>query len=331
MKRNSTRFIEMALFAAGIAGAPVAQAQLVTVPVIVTGFNQDVVANASGTTLVSTTYDVDGSAGTGYCFMAPGFINSAGQVPTTFLPANGLIASAATTGLSFQLASYSSNNSLRIPLTGSGVAGTGALTFATPRTAADVYVLWTSGGSASTVTPTVTFTDGTTQVFTSQTVSDWYDGASPARSGLGRVSRNAASTIENISNNPRLYQTRLIITSTNYAKQIQSVSFNKTSTAGVLNVMALSVTASPLAVRNGQAQVAMQAYPNPATNVLTLQVDGAERHAAAQLLDLTGRELQVVAVKNQQAAFSMSSLSAGVYLVRYSSETGTKTLKVVKE
>jgi len=321
----------MALFAAGLQGGALAQAQIITVPVSVTGFNQDVVANGSGTTLSSTTYDMDGSGGNGYCFMAPGFINPAGQAPITFFPASGVVASAVTSGLTFQLASYSANNSLRIPLTGSGVSGTGILTFATPRTAADVYVLWTSGGAASTVTPTITFTDGTTQVFASQTVFDWYNGTSPALMGFGRVSRNAASAIENLTTNPRLYQTRLVITSTNYAKPIQSVSFNKTSTAGVLNVMALSVTASPLAVRNGQAQVAMQAYPNPATEALTLQVDAAERQATAQLLDLTGRELQTAAVKNQQAVFSIGSLSAGVYMVRYRSESGTKTLKVVKE
>jgi hypothetical protein len=95
--------------------------------------------------------------------------------------------------------------------------------------------------------------------------------------------------------------------------------------------MAISAVPSPLAVRNGLPQVTMQAYPNPATDALTLQVDDAQRTATAQLLDLTGRELQTIAVKNQQAVFSMGSLSAGVYMVRYRNDSGSKTIKVVKE
>lgn len=331
MKRSFTHAIKLVLFAATV-GAGTTQAQSY-VPVTVTGFNQDVVANSAGTTLVSTTYDVDGSNGAGYNFMAPGFVNPSGSVPIRFLPATGLVTSAITSGLTFQLASYSANNSLRLPSTGLGTAATGTLTFSAPRTASTLYVLTTSGGGISTVTPTITFADGTTQVFGALIIQDWFDGTTPAVTGLGRVSRNTASIIENLATNPRLYQLQLAVSAANYFKPIQSVTFSKAAgaTSGAANIMAISVAASPLAVRNGLPQVTMQAYPNPATEALTLKVDDAQRTATAQLLDLTGRELQTAAVTNQQAVFSMSNLAAGVYMVRYRNDNGSKTIKVVKE
>jgi hypothetical protein len=120
------------------------------------------------------------------------------------------------------LASYSANNSLRLPLTGLGTAASGTLTFGTPRTASTLYVLATSGGGPSTVTPTITFADGTTQVLGAVIIQDWFDGTSPAVTGLGRVSRNTASTIENLTTNPRLYQFQLAVSAANYAKPKQS-------------------------------------------------------------------------------------------------------------
>lgn len=332
MKRSFTLTIRFTLFTAALGAVTAAQAQSYA-PVAVTGFNQDVVANATGTTLASTTYDVDGSNGAGYNFMAPGFVTPSGAAPTRFLPATGIVTSALTTGLTYQLASYSANNSLRLPLTGLGTAASGTLTFSTPRTASVVYVLATSGGGISNVTPTITFTDGTTQVFGSLLVQDWFDGSSPAATGLGRVSRNTASTIENLTTNPRLYQLQLAVSAANYTKPIQSITFSKaaSSTSGAANIMAISVAATPLAVRNGLPQVSMQAYPNPATDALTLQVDDVQRNATAQLLDLTGRELQNIAVHNQQAVFPLSDLAAGVYMVRYRNDSGSKTIKVVKE
>ncbi|WP_210519806.1 fibronectin type III domain-containing protein [Hymenobacter terricola] len=243
-------------------------------PVVVTGFNQDVIANGSGTAVSSTTYDVDGSAGTGYCFMAPNFVNPAGLSPTSFLPANGLISSAATSGLTFQMASYSANNSLRLPLTGSGTTGTGTLTLATPQTAGEVYALVTSGGGVSTVTVTVTFTDGTTQVLAAQTVADWYAGANPVLLGLGRVGRDATSTIDNNTADPRLYQLRVPLLAANYTKLVQSVAFNKTSTTGVLNVFGISLNSVCSGAPTAGTAVSTAASVCAATSI-TLSLTGA--------------------------------------------------------
>lgn len=168
MKKNLTAILLAA--AAGLLTAPAALAQVTYAPVSLTGFTADVVANGSGTAISSTTNDVDGGAvNNRFCFMAPDFVNPAGASPTVYLPATGLITSVAagTTGLTFQLAPYTGNNSLRIQ----GV-GTGSLALATPRAAQEVYVLAVSGNMASTVTMTVNFTDNTTEVFPAQTVAD---------------------------------------------------------------------------------------------------------------------------------------------------------------
>jgi hypothetical protein len=232
MKKTTTRLLTLALSALGLATAPLARAAYT--PVTVTGYNADVVANGTGPSINSSTIGIDAG---GYVFMAQDF-NPTG---TSYLPNSGLINSAATAGVTFQLASYAANNSLRMPASGTGTGvGTGTLTFATPQAAGEVYFLATSGSGAATVDVTVNFTDGTTQVFSGQTVSDWYGGASYAVLGLGRVQRGVDNR-ENNASDPRLYQIRLTIAAANFAKQIQSIGFSKTSTSGVLNVMGITI------------------------------------------------------------------------------------------
>ncbi|MBO2012705.1 fibronectin type III domain-containing protein, partial [Hymenobacter negativus] len=230
MKRLLTLTCKSMLCALGVGIAGVAQAA--PVPVAVTGYNADVVADGNGAASARTTADFDGVS---YALMTLGYTNPAGVASTVGLPTSGLISSTTTSGLTFQLAAYTANNSLRL-LT----AGTGALTLTTPRTAGDIYVLASSGSGTSTVAVTVTFTDGTTQVFPATTVGDWFGGTGAAIAGIGRVSV-ADNTITNNTTDPRLYEYRYTLSAANISKQVQSVSFNKTSTTGVLNVMGISV------------------------------------------------------------------------------------------
>ncbi|WP_201979741.1 GEVED domain-containing protein [Hymenobacter rubidus] len=232
MKKHLTHFARLALYALGLGAAPVAQAAYV--PLVVTGFNADVIANGTGLSTSSTTIGVDAG---GYVFMAQDF-NPTG---TSYLPQNGLINSAATAGVSFQLASYTGSNSLRMPATGTGTgAGSGTLTVATPQPAGEVFLLATSGSGLSTVNVTVNFTDGTNQAFSGQTVADWYGGSGYAILGIGRVQRGVENR-ENSTTDPRIYQVRLTIATSNFAKSIQSIDFAKTSTSGVLNVFGVSI------------------------------------------------------------------------------------------
>ncbi|MDB5234805.1 MAG: hypothetical protein JWR44_1798, partial [Hymenobacter sp.] len=229
MKRRFTSLLGLLCAVGLILGL---EAQAAPTPVVVTGYTADVVADGTGAASARTSTDFDGVS---YALMAVGYTNPAGSTATSGLPASGLITSATASGATYQLAAYTANNSLRI-----ATAGIGTLTLATPRTAADVYVLASSGSGISTVGMTVTFTDGTTQVFPATSVADWYGGTSAAIIGLGRVS-TADNLITNSTVDPRLYEYRLALAVANYTKLVQSVSFNKTSATGVLNVMGISL------------------------------------------------------------------------------------------
>jgi hypothetical protein len=239
----------------GFLSLTAARAQTTYSPVALTGYNTDVIANFSSSTTpnpaaATTTYDADGSDGLGFAFVAPDYRTSTGGAPTRALPANGTISSLATSGLTFQLAGYgtaaaNNNNSLRIPGTNNNVAGSGTLSFVTPAAAAEVYVLAMSGGNAggSTVDVTLNFAGGGgTQVFSAQTVSDWYGTTgSVAARGFGRVNRSNGSLDAATTTTPRLVQLRLVVSNANLSKLIESIAFNKTSAAGALNVLAVSV------------------------------------------------------------------------------------------
>ena len=83
--------------------------------------------------------------------------------------------------------------------------------------------------------------------------------------------------------------------------------------------------------RAGHPEVALTAFPNPATSVLTVQVGKAATQATAELTDLTGRVLQTAPVANQKATFALGNLAAGIYLVRYTDATHSQTIKVSKQ
>lgn len=327
MKITTTPFRKLMLCALGLGATVSAHAALV--PVAVTGYNADVVANGTGAVTASTTDDVDGGAvGNRFNFMAPTFIGSTGVAPTSFLPATGLISSATTTGLSFQLASYTVNNSLRI----NGV-GAGTLTLTTPQRASDVYLLATSGNGASAFTATVTFTDGTTQVFTGLSAADWFSGtANIALRGFGRVGRDN-NVIQNSTTDPRLYEFRLTLVAANATKQVQSISFAKSALVGALNVMGVSINSVVTATLPGNDKsLALSLFPNPATTTFTVQTPAdASSAAIVQLLDITGKALQTAVVRNQEARFDLQNLAAGLYLARYQDGDRTRTLKVVKQ
>lgn len=213
---------------------------------ITTGLTADVVANGTGTVASTTSADVDGA---NFAFMAIGWQQTSSSTPTTVgLPASGVISSAVTTtpGLSFNFGPagtpYTGMNSLRIATNGTS----GTLVFGSTPTAANLYILATSGSGNSYFTGQINFTDATNQpITTAIVVPDWFSSTLQpvAASGFGRVGYISNIT-ENPSGNPRLYQIAIPILTANQTKQIASVQITKTSasaTGSVLNVFAVSV------------------------------------------------------------------------------------------
>lgn len=208
--------------------------QAIYIPVPLTGFTADVVADITGNANGSTNASFDAS---NYVFMSQSY-NPTG----TYLPGSGLFTSAVSTtpGMTFQFAPYTANNSLRLTTN-----QTGALTFATPTQVQELYILGGTGQGFSNANITITFTDATTQTFTGINFQDWYNGSDYAIHGMGRVLRTT-NAISNDTANPRLYQVKLNLLTSNYYKYIQSVSFTNTvTTSAVLNIMAMSILPPP--------------------------------------------------------------------------------------
>ncbi|MBB1138106.1 T9SS type A sorting domain-containing protein [Myroides sp. WP-1] len=207
---------------------------------ITSGFNEDVIAeNSPADTFTTAAVDAVGT-GANNAFMSIGYPSA-----TVGLPANGLITSIATStpGLTFQLAAYTANNSLKINANG----GTGTFVIQNAVPVMNLFILATSGSSSSTFTGTITFTDGTTQAIASQSVPDWYQTGTPpvAIQGIGRVSRSGGNP-DNNSSNPKLFQVPIAISTANMYKTIQSIAFTKTSsTSGYLNIFAVSGETTP--------------------------------------------------------------------------------------
>jgi hypothetical protein len=205
---------------------------------IQSGFNADVIANGVGTSITSTTNDVDG---VNFNFISRDYQLTSGSTALTYgLPINGLITSAVASpaGLSYQLASYSGDNSLRLQ----NVSDAGTLVFTNPIPAVNLYMLATGGSGACTVNVTVNFTDTTTETFTGVAISDWYNGANFAIQGIGRINRTNDVLETGGGTNPRLYQIPLAINVANQSKPIESVTITKVS-GGIPNVFALSADA----------------------------------------------------------------------------------------
>lgn len=227
-------------FVAFCAASTMSAQNFQTLPVQ-SGYTADVIANGVGSSMTSTTEDVDGVS---FAFVARDFQLTSSSTPLTYgLPANGTINSVvgSTPGLSFQLGDLSGNNSLRIASNTTG-SNSGTLSFFNPVPAFKIYMLSTGGSGTCTVNVTVNFTDNTTQVFSGVSISDWYGGSSYAIQGIGRINRTN-NVLEPNSTNPRLYQSALNLDVANHTKPIQSVTVEKVSGSGIANIFAFSADA----------------------------------------------------------------------------------------
>ncbi|OIQ17700.1 MAG: hypothetical protein BM557_08415 [Flavobacterium sp. MedPE-SWcel] len=230
---------------------------------ITSGLNADVIANGLNPASASTTASVDNAD---YAFMSTDFQATGSSTPPSYaLPLDGVIESGPTAGLSFELADYSSNNSLRIHGTAAPAVTTGTLVFANQIATSKIYILTTSGSGSATMTSVINFTDDTSQTITGSNIPDWfYSNALPiAASGFGRV-QIPNNNVENPAGNPRMYQLALDIDAANQTKQIESIQFTKTSSAeGVINVFA--VTAEILQVCSEPSDLSVTSETTSAT------------------------------------------------------------------
>lgn len=246
MKQPFTAYLKLLLLALALGTGYTSRGQATysTVPLTASSFTADVIANgpAASPPANSTTADVDGG---GYFFISQDYY-TATTAHTSGLPNSGLIPNSIMgyAGLTYQLASYSANNSLRL----AGVSS-GTVTFATPTAAAEVYVLGSSGSAISTVTMTVNYADGTNTPFTGQTYPDWFT-ASATQNVFGMSARaNAATPISVVTaanTAPFLDQVKLTIPANKLTTPISSITVANTTAASYMQVMAVSIGSYPV-------------------------------------------------------------------------------------
>ncbi|MBO2007959.1 GEVED domain-containing protein [Hymenobacter negativus] len=226
---------------------------------------QDVIVNGtSGNTITagttstpytntSATADTDGA---GYFLMSTDYNSSTTAHATSGLPVagvngattTGLLSSIATSGLTYQLASYTGINALQIR----GV-GSGSVSF-TPTAATEVYVLTTStNGTTSTGTMTVNFSDGTSHAY-AVNFNNWFSAASSATSGSSNAATSIgvyakgrlqpSNAVQTSTTTPNLFENKLVLSGSEYGKTIMSITVANTSTSNAVSVLGVTLNAN---------------------------------------------------------------------------------------
>lgn len=89
-------------------------------------------------------------------------------------------------------------------------------------------------------------------------------------------------------------------------------------------------------VHTPQANFGLTSYPNPAQNNLILNFEGSGSHSRIALLDVQGKEVQLVLDETlaggmQQVEVSRNGLPSGLYFVKLEQNGMTQTIKVIFE
>ncbi|MBS1513154.1 MAG: T9SS type A sorting domain-containing protein [Bacteroidetes bacterium] len=229
-------------------------------PVALTGFNQDVIANGTGAANASTTQPLDDH---NYVYYAQGY-NNGTTTGSYGLPASGIITSAQSASRTYQLASYTGNNSLVLTTTPTtyGSANSGTLTFTSPYQApyATLYVIGTTGNGTGTVNYTVNFADATTYTG-SISFQDWFLSSATSSSvraigSLDRVTWASPGAFDN-STSFNIYEAPISIPGASQSKVINSVAFtwsaSGTARINLFGITGYTSTTSGIRINDGAA------------------------------------------------------------------------------
>jgi len=90
-------------------------------------------------------------------------------------------------------------------------------------------------------------------------------------------------------------------------------------------------TMSALNVNDVTNGFSLSAYPNPVKDMMTLKLQNPLENATIMVTDLTGKLISTTAVTGDKVDINMSSLTPGIYLVKYSDRLNRKMIKITKE
>ena len=192
-----------------------------------TGFTADVVANGSNSSTYSTSNSVDGTNVFIDGTYSPGFNVCE---TTNVWPANLSVSSLTTPGLTYTLQAANVNNSFR---TYAGSSGT--ITLTTPTVCTGLKFLALGGGDSVNFSAKITFTDASTQTFSSLTVPNWTSGISPATAQFYRTARGTSLNCS-CSLGQYMYEVNLPIDTANQSKSIASITVTNPNTAEAIRL-----------------------------------------------------------------------------------------------
>jgi len=241
------------------------------VPITVTGFNADLIANGSGTVTATTTNGFDKDATDGENYYVSGY--STGSYG---LPVSGIINSASTTGVKYQLADYSKNNALLLVT----LNQTGTLTFSNPGSFAKLAICAASAGTpdgATAFTARVNFSNSTYTDY-NFTVPDWFSSGTYCITGVDRVSRSG--TFDNNNANPKMFDCIITLSAADQLKVVSSILITKTGSNDRTGIFAIcgvtAVGAPPVVVATAATNITTTGFTanwNAALNATSYIID----------------------------------------------------------
>jgi hypothetical protein len=209
------------------------------IPITVTGFNRDVIAEGTGSNpLTVTSTGFDGSTTTASIFYNVQFqLANSGVITGGGLPNNGTIVNGADT---WQLQAYTGNNCLLFPAQTS--SSSLSFTLTTPASYSEIALLSTAGSGPTSVSITLFFTNSTSTNYGTFSILDWFGGTPFVINNLGRIARqNPITGFSGLPGNPRFYQNTITLNAADQAKSLSKItitdmSTNNLSTAGFFAV-----------------------------------------------------------------------------------------------
>ncbi len=257
--------LTLGLTALGLGVAHQASAS-VAIPITVTGFNRDVIAESTDP---STTQGVT-PGDTTETWITTGVDGSSAGIPAGSTATSASTNTVTGTNTTFAFQSATGNNALEANYDNTHGSTTGTLTFAAPADYSSLAfaVAGLDSGSTATSNGFVTYADATTQAFTFN-ASDWDMGATGIfNPGIGRgeiVAYQGQSTLvhDNQQGRVNIYETDIV---TDPTKLVASVTFSGTYSANPyvarnagVNVFAVSGVEAPASPAPEPSQLGMLA------------------------------------------------------------------------